>query len=169
MSILIIGSNKCESAKEMIKNMYKDKPHEIIIDCIHDNTENTKYNIAIVLGNMKLSDKKFNLLRSSDYILINSDIKDINKMIRPNNAKNIITFGFNSKATVTASSVSDDEYKKVAFCIQREVPTFSNKILVQQEFSVKAKVLNTDVYSLLASVTAVLLDDFEVEKLNDIM
>jgi hypothetical protein len=44
----------------------------------------------------------------------------------------IVTYGFNRKASVTASSVSEDS---VVFCVQRSFRTLSQKTVMQQEFS----------------------------------
>ena len=42
----------------------------------------------------------------------------------------VITFGFNSKSTITISSVKDD---KIIVCIQREIEKLNGEILESQE------------------------------------
>ena len=51
-----------------------------------------------------------------------------------NNMKlNIITFGFNSKSTITASSVEEG----FLICLQRKIIDINNKVLEPQEIEVK--------------------------------
>ncbi|MDR2904235.1 MAG: hypothetical protein LBU77_06990 [Clostridiales bacterium] len=92
----------------------------------------------------------------SRMILLNSDEKNIFKALQNDlGSARVITYGLNSKACVTASSISD---ATVQFCIQRALPTFSGEIMEQQEFTVKADTVNNDVSSILAAVTAAIVN-----------
>jgi UDP-N-acetylmuramate-alanine ligase len=92
-------------------------------------------------------------------ILLNSDEKNIFKALQNNvGSASVITYGLNSKACVTASSISD---ATVQFCIQRALPTLTGEVMEQQEFTVKADTLNNDVNSILAAVTAAILNGFD--------
>ncbi len=96
-------------------------------------------------------------------IILNSDESNILKALNTEDCGNtkIITYGLNNKACVTASSISDDS---VQCCIQRSLPAFSGEILEQQEFPVKTHEKNkTDVYSVLAAVTAALVNDGDTD------
>jgi len=166
-TIAIIGGKQCQSTKEALENIYrnfstliKDRCTEIIVDCDCDSLYSDKYNIAIVFDLANVSTKTLSILKNSDCILLNSDIKNINKL-NTNIGKKIITFGLNSKATITTSSISKGETKKIVYCIQRELSTFSGNKLIQQEFSIETKTPDTDIYSLLAITTTLLLDDFQ--------
>ena len=54
------------------------------------------------------------------------NIKDLNAIV--------ITYGFNSKATITASSVEEDN---TLLCIQRNIKTIRQKEIEQQEIAIK--------------------------------
>ena len=45
---------------------------------------------------------------------------------------NVITFGFNPKSTITASSVEDD----ILLCIQRNIKDIEGKTIEQQEMKI---------------------------------
>ena len=172
-TIAITGDAECKNTTNLIKrmfnnsNLFNEKKHNLSIE--YDNLSLKSYDVAIILGDKFLSSDILNILNECSCILINSDIKGINKLLVSTHAKKIITFGLNCKSTVTASSISTDDYKKVAICIQREISTFGNKTIPQQEFSIKTKLDNIDVYSILSGVTTAILYDIPIEKINDIM
>jgi len=60
------------------------------------------------------------LLEKATYVIVNSDIEN-NLNLLENIKATIVTYGFNTKATITASSVEEEE---MLLCIQR---TFQNK------------------------------------------
>lgn len=97
------------------------------------------YNRDIVL-------EKF--LKDAKYLLINTDI-NLSLYNENNSELQIITYGMNQKATVTASSIKDDE---VLICVQRNMLNLENKIIEMQEFKVKREnVTNAMVYNLLVA------------------
>jgi len=68
-----------------------------------------------------------------DYVLVNSDIKDIFHVI-PKNEATLITYGFNSRACITASSITNDG---IQVCIQRAFVGADNIVRHPQEFYVR--------------------------------
>jgi len=64
--------------------------------------------------------------------VVDTDNKDILKFLTKYNAR-VVSYGFNHKASVTASSIHDD---KVVFCVQRAFQTLSGAEVYQREFSV---------------------------------
>ena len=90
-------------------------------------------------------------------VLVNSDGIDVTRHIRPRSRRlSVITYGFNSKASVTASSVRDNT---LTVCVQRAIPTLSGGKVEQQEFNVSFNSRQKDDIShLLAAVTAALVD-----------
>lgn len=107
-----------EISKESIKNVRNIFFEEIIIlEDINFAFEEYKYMNEIIL--------------KSKYLILNGDIKievlkklDIEKPIK------IITFGFNSKATISISSVKDE---KIIVCLQRGIEKLNGEIIENQE------------------------------------
>ena len=111
----IININK--KSIENIKNIRFDTI--VINDNIEDFIENSKYLEEII--------------EKSSYIIINSDIVT-NLALINNNKAQVITYGLNSKASLTISSVNEDS---VLICIQRAIKSVYNKIIEEQEINVK--------------------------------
>lgn len=152
-----------------------DKKNENdLANCLHNSfsKKNIKENVIIInnknINNIKnikfdslLINKKLTgrpdvvkkLLSNSKNLIVNSDIDTGLDMINKTNS-NIITYGFNPKSTITASSLEDDD---ALICIQRNIKNTSNNIVEQQEIKV-AKV-NNNPYIIMAVETLTLLHD----------
>jgi len=72
-------------------------------------------------------------LSSDDYLVVNADDKNIFPLLSQSEAK-LITYGFNARACITASSVSDDGLQ---VCIQRAFLALDGEEREPQEFSAK--------------------------------
>ena len=80
----------------------------------------------------------------SSFVLINSD-KRSNYFPIKRYAGNLITYGLNRKACITASSIVDDELGgQLQICIQRSFPTASGQTAAVQEFPVHMHALGVD-------------------------
>ena len=70
-------------------------------------------------------------MSKTKYLIINCDIEiDMLKKIKLENPIKTITYGFNSKATITISSVKDE---KILVCLQRDIQKVDGKIIEAQE------------------------------------
>ncbi len=94
-------------------------------------------------------------LTEADMLLVNADDHHLHRLLAENKAP-LITYGLNSKACVTASSVEmgADGIQTVQCCIQRKLFTFTGDTVEQQEFAVSGP---ENVHTLLAFATAALL------------
>lgn len=135
----IIADIKYETGlKKILDNRLNrlNKEHTIIAinDKNIENIKNIRFETILVIDLKQVKDKfkELNeLFKNSKYIVINADIEEDLKLI--NNMKlNVITFGFNSKSTITTSSVEDN-----LICLQRKIENISKEILEPQEFEVK--------------------------------
>lgn len=97
-----------------------------------ENIKNIKFETILVMDLEDVKDKEecvSKLFESTKYLVINSDMESSFEAI--NNMKlNIITFGFNSKSTITASSVEEN----FLICLQRNIIDISGKTIEPQEF-----------------------------------
>jgi len=72
------------------------------------------------------------LFRNCKYLSLNADMNSSLEIV--NNMKlNIITFGFNTKSTITASSVENN----FLICLQRKIIDVNKKVIEPQEIEVK--------------------------------
>ena len=71
------------------------------------------------------------IISKTKYFIINADIEiDILKNIEIQKPIKLITYGFNSKSTITISSIND---QKIIVCLQRDIEKLNGEILECQE------------------------------------
>ena len=97
-----------------------------------DNIKNVKFKI-IVLNKELINKNLEGILLNAEYLILNSDINV--KLVENLNLK-VITYGFNSKATVTASSITEEE---MLVCIQRNIVDMYNNKFEPQEINIEKK------------------------------
>ena len=84
-------------------------------------------------------------LQKTEYIVLNTDRKHSIPRIQ-NEKASLITYGFNSKSTITASSIMEE---KILICLQRNVKSKHGDSIEPQEFWVEANP-GADVYEMMA-------------------
>ena len=103
---------------------------------LKENTINNLKNIkfeTIIIGK-KISKNKQdirNLIQNAKYVIFNADITE-NLNLLENLSFNLITYGFNPKATVTTSSVEEG---KIMICLQRTIENLKGNKIELQEIS----------------------------------
>lgn len=96
------------------------------------NIKNIKFDEIIFLENINLEEEQYkymnDIISKANYLILNGDIEipkiQVEKPIK------LITFGFNSKSTITISSVKDE---RIIVCLQRDIEKINGEILELQE------------------------------------
>ena len=115
------------------------------IELIHLNKETIMhvnkifFEEIIILEDINLMPSEYKFMNEvvlkTKYLIINADIEiNILKYITIEKPVKVITFGFNSKATISISSVNDE---KIIVCLQRNLERVDNKIIEAQEKEIK--------------------------------
>ena len=153
------------NTKENIMILNKDRINLVVISMKPDEVEvfqriGVEFNFLII--NIINQSKKENFLqnhfRQCDYYIINSDEDHISILSLESLDGLVITYGFNSKATMTISSYIIEQTTEASLCLQREIVTLSGERAVSFEFIVEINSKNKDhIYSVLASSILVLL------------
>ena len=112
------------------------------------NIKNIKFEEIIFLQDINLREEEYKymneIISKTKYLIFNGDIEiDILKKIEIQKPIKLITFGFNSKSTITVSSVKDD---KIIVCLQRDIEKLNGEILECQEKQIVCKV-NKKIYN----------------------
>ena len=99
------------------------------------NLKNIKFEEVIFLQNINLTQEEYKymneIISKTEYLIFNADIEiEVLKGLQIEKPIKLITFGFNSKSTITISSVKDE---KMIVCLQREIEKKDGKILESQE------------------------------------
>lgn len=134
----IISDSKSDKIIKMILDEKLDKSNNIIIinSKSVENLKNIKFETILIANNNNISIENEEILNkiisNTKYLIINADIElELNFEEQPE--LNVITFGFNPKATITASSVEDD----ILLCIQRNIKDIQNNTIEQQEMKIR--------------------------------
>ena len=128
-------------AKKREFQAIKEELQNYNIEFIHINKDSIKnikniiFEEIIFLEDINLNSDEYEFMNKivlkTKYVIVNADIEiNILKYIKIDCPIKVITFGFNSKATITISSVKDD---KIIVCLQREIEKTDKGIIESQE------------------------------------
>ena len=138
---VIAKENDCNFIKnEITKNAKINKFDIININKNSlENVKNIKFDILVVNEDIEelINNSKYleNIIDKSCYVIINSDVKRNLAVINSINI-NIITYGFNEKATITISSIKEEN---TMICVQRNIKRNNGNIIEEQEVIIKIK------------------------------
>ena len=141
MPFLGIIGKECDSnfiKNEVLKNVF-NKSFKIynINNKNIINIRNIRFETIVINENIEelLSNSKYleDIIKNAKYLIVNTDIiKNID--IIENENLNIITYGLNNKATITISSVKDED---ILICIQKQYTDMNGKEIEQQDVNIK--------------------------------
>lgn len=141
MPFIGVIAKECDSnfiKNEILKNSINNKFD--IFNINKKNIQNIK-NITFesiiinedIIELLKYSKYLEEIMKKAKYIIINSDvIKNIS--ILGDNKINIITYGLNNQASVTISSVKDED---ILICVQKSFQSINGKYIEEQEINIK--------------------------------
>ena len=103
------------------------------------NVKNISFEEIIVIEDIKLDAEEYKymneIMSKTKYLILNGDIKiEILKKINIEKPIKVITFGFNTKATISISSVKEE---KVIVCLQRDIEKLDGEVIESQEKEIK--------------------------------
>lgn len=120
-----------------------------------DNIKNIKFETIIVNREFEDKDSLNKLIAKSEYVIVNEDIGTIIDLLKDIKS-NIVTYGFNSKSTITMSSVTDDS---IQVSVQRNIISKKSEV-EQQEISLN-KEAKSDVYDIMILISLLLIHNNE--------
>ncbi len=152
----IVTDTKSENYIKKIQNNNDifNKYHIIFIkEKSIENIKNIKFETIIINREFNAEDSLNKLIAKAEYLIINEDIDVAISLLNDVNS-NIITYGFNSKSTITMSSVTEDS---IQICVQRNILSKQNEI-EQQEISL-AKEAESEIYDIMLLISMILIYD----------
>lgn len=117
------------------------------------NVKNIGFEEIIILEDINLEIEEYRymneIISKAKYLILNGDIEiEVLKEINIEKPIKVITFGFNTKATITISSVKEE---KIIACLQRDIEKIDGDIIETQEKEIKiSKENNKKIYNKLA-------------------
>lgn len=160
----IIAENKdFKFLKNIVSEELKENNSKVEIININsknvDNIKNVRFETIIICSSLDKfecqQESIKNILSNIKYLIINSDIQN-EKNILPEELKfEIITYGLNQKATITASSINEDD---IIICLQRNIKNIKNRVVEANEFDIKLdKDRGETIYNVLACFSILLM------------
>ena len=138
---IISKENDCNFIKNQISKNQTSNNFEIInINSKSiENIKNIKFDVLVInepIENMLKSSKYLEyIIDRTCYIMVNTDIEN-NLAFLKNIKVNIITYGLNAKATITVSSIKEEN---TMLCIQRSIKAVDGKQIEEQEINIKIR------------------------------
>jgi|GEM_PF-1738959 len=146
----------------IIKDVFKYRGN-INIDLVNrSETAKSKYNI--IISDKKITDFDIDKILCSEAIVVLNIDEKLKCPIKFLNPVKVVTYGFNSKACVTVSSVANGAYNTIQLCIQRSISTLHGEILEPQEFPINTQSKN--ILNVISAVTTVILTGYDIQNLN---
>ena len=150
----IVTDSKSEDDIEQLllkNNVLKENNVIFIKEKNIDNIKNVHFDTVVVNRKFKKMDELNKILDNAKNVIINMDVNGDNDEISVVDS-NIITYGFNSKSSITISSVTDDD---VLICVQRNI--YNNEGVIEvQEIKIENNV-NYTIYDLIVVLVLFLI------------
>lgn len=158
IDILIFKINTYDVEKEIFNNIHFD------IMVYTDKADDLKE--KAVICSKRLIKRLFELLHDKSISIINVDEAELVKFFDDMNSC-IITYGFNSRASITASSIGDMFCKNnIMCCLQRTIATRTGVLIEPQEYKVRVEVNEPDAYNILAAASFAIVSGVDLSTLN---
>ena len=152
----VITNQKNEHyVKENLKGIFKDDNIIFINEKNILNIKNIVFEIILVDRQIKNDVQLNKIIVKSKYLILNNDLKFINK-------GNAITYGFNNKSTFTVSSIDE---KNIIICLQTSILDIDNEEIEPQEFKMDNDE-NVDKYAIIGIEIVKVLYDINRHKNN---
>lgn len=148
---IITNSKNEEYMIEMLSEYFPIENIIFITDKNIDNIKNIRFETVIIDCNIKNRDMLKVIISNAKFIILNADLM-LDLGILENLDLTIITYGFNSKATLTVSSVSESN---IIICLQRIIKNIFGEKYEPQEFEVEIN-QNLDIHAVIC-VQSILL------------
>ncbi len=158
----IVTNSKSENdiSKLLTENNFLKENNVIFIkESNIDNIKNVHFDTIIINTKFKKMDKLASVLVNAKNIIINMDEGNLFQDINIEKI-NLITYGFNSKSSITISSITDDE---VLICVQRNI--YSNAGLIEVQ---EVKIENNENYNIYDLIVVLVLFFIYSEDLDEI-
>lgn len=156
--------------KQILKENLKNKAVIILKEDSIENFKNIKFETIIIMSNdrnnllNKSQSNKKNaikeIINKATYLIVNAD-EEINLNLLQETSVKVITYGFNSKSTVTASSVKEDS---ILLCVQRNIQNLVGNNIELQEFNINKTIPKRPTNIVIGLATVLLL--YGIEKFD---
>lgn len=135
MSFIGIITNVKNEAymSRVLANIFEKEQIIFITDKSIGNMKNIRFETIVIDAGLEHIEDLKGILLNTKYVILNEDIELREEVLKDLNLV-VISYGFQSKATFTVSSVSE---RNIIICLQRIIKSVTGKKYEPQEFEVK--------------------------------
>lgn len=167
-SVLLVEDRKLIPISKLITDLCEiskiDSRQINICGLLNDRGLGHSHIIVLNEGRPNLSlSRALDVVVAGGIIIMNADERNF-AGLRLSKPVRLITYGYNPKSTVTASSIVVHEYISVQCCIQRQFSTLAGSLLEPQEFMVRTTLMELNAGDILAAVSVAMLCGASVSK-----
>lgn len=134
IGIITKSNNIIEIEKALEKYDITEKNIIIISEDTIENIRNVKFDIIVIFEQIEDTKILKKIIESSKYLIINSDYKENLKLFDTRTNQSVITYGFNSSATITIIS---NENEQIILDLQREIEALDKHKIESQEIKLE--------------------------------
>lgn len=155
--MVFVGIITDDKSKKYINKILKDNIDNVCFQIVYiteksiENMKNIRFDAICINKEISKIENLKDILINAKYIIINTDLNSNLNILSEINSI-IITYGFNSKSTITMSSNTEDN---VQICVQRNILNKKQDI-EQQEISLK-KYEQCDIYDIMLIIALLLI------------
>jgi hypothetical protein len=107
--------------------------------------------------------KIFSMLDEKGTAILNIDYSELIQFLQ-GMKRHVVSYGFNSKASITASSTGDSMSENVFLCcLQRTISAKNGKLIEPQEYRIKVGNDGFDAYDVLAATTFAVVNGIDIK------
>lgn len=119
-----------------------------------------------IMGHRLLMKRVISLLDERGVAIVNADDSELIKCLHAMK-HHVVTYGFNSEASITTSSVGDIIFEDNFICsLQKSIWAKNGLLIEPQEYLVKADAKGKDSYNLLAAVTFAIVSGVDLNAIG---
>lgn len=108
----------------------------------------------------------FSLMAEKSVAIVNVDDNELIRLLQGMKHR-FITYGFNTKASVTTSSIGDSMSKEgFICCLQRSIPTRGGEIIEPQEYKLNLDASEFDSHNVLAAASFAIINGIDLNHLH---
>ncbi len=113
--------------------------------------------------------RSFSFLGESGIAIVNVDDNELISLLQGKKQK-FVTYGFNTKASITTSSIGDALYKDgFICCLQRTISDYHGRAIEPQEYKLKLDTDNMDAHSVLAAASFAIVNGIDLNSYNGVI
>ncbi len=112
--------------------------------------------------------KVFSLMTEKGTAIVNSDDCELISLLQ-GMKQSVVTYGFNTKASITTSSIGDGVFKDgFICCLQNPISARNGKVIEPQEYKLKLEENELDSHNVLAAASFAIINGIDLNYIDEI-